>query len=121
MSDNDIESAIKEMVDQDPNISSVENLVIKERDFLFKLDNFEKNHFEIPYVDPNGNYNNKAASYKDIAKMLKTRLLAITNAQIDSSVKVNQSQALISQIHMFNSESASKYLAITMSLQQIVP
>lgn len=121
MSDNDIESAIKEMVDLDPNISSVENLVIKERDFLFKLDNFEKNHFEIPYVDPNGNYNNKAASYKDIAKMLKTRLLAITNAQIDSSVKVNQSQALISQIHMFNSESASKYLAITMSLQQIVP
>lgn len=121
MSDNDIDDAIKEVLNTDPNITAVENLIIKERDFLFKLNNFEKNHYEIPYVDPNAKYNNKAASYRDIAKMLKTRLLAITNSQIDSSTKVNQSQALISQIHMFNSESASKYLAITMSLQQIVP
>ena len=121
MSDNDIDNAIKEVLNIDPNITAVENLIIKERDFLFKLNNFEKNHYEIPYVDPSAKYNNKAASYKSIAKMLNTRLLAITNSQIDSSTKVNQSQALISQIHMFNSESASKYLAITMSLQQIVP
>jgi hypothetical protein len=47
-------------------------------------------------VDPNAKYQNKPASYKDIARMLKTRLLAITNAQIDSATKVNQSQALIS-------------------------
>ena len=121
MEDNDIDNAIKELLKQDPDIVAVENLILKERDFIFKLDNFEKNHYKIPYVDPNAKYNNKAASYKDIARMLKTRLLAVTHSQIDSATKVNQSQALISQIHMFNSETASKYLAITMSLQQIVP
>lgn len=121
MSDNDIDAAIKEILNQDPNISTVENYIIKEQDIVFKINNFEKNHYKIPYVDPNAKYNNKSASYKGIAKMLKTRLLAITNAQIDSATKVNQSQALISQIHMFNSESASKYLAITMTLQQVAP
>ena len=59
MEDNDIDNAIKELLKQDPDIVAVENLILKERDFIFKLDNFEKNHYEIPYVDPNAKYKNK--------------------------------------------------------------